>query len=206
MKSYQTVPDEESAPMMGSSRLQPFELSPGDGHAHTKKKDGSSGARNLLIVLGALFVSMVLLNAMLRFNAAPVYQAKSPEQQSSCRPCEYEECQRNNCDATESYVCVSGTSRDGCSPDSTAWTNTSDCKECCDASKCSSTKPKRGKVYDGCDVCSKSECETFSHKCPKSSPYVCVNGSAVNGCSADSGHWPNALNGNRWSRFQFHGN
>jgi hypothetical protein len=114
---------------------------------------------------------------------------------TSCPDCTFKECQRTLCPKVAPYVCTTGAAHDGCGSLPAAWIGNSVCTTCCDSLSCSSTLPGPHEDIKLCAACTPSECSTFAKRCDSKSPYVCTDGGATNGCTADKYHWPSALNG-----------
>jgi hypothetical protein len=148
--------------------------------------------QRLPLLIGGI-LSLVLVLVIYWSNSSVVSLSGTAE----CRECNFRECKRTLCDhAIAPFVCISGAANDGCASTSNAWIGNSVCDECCDSSNCVATElAAEDDSISLCPACSAQECQTFSSKCDVKDPYMCLEGGARYGCSADKYHWPTALNG-----------
>lgn len=209
----------ENAPLKGYHSL---EVSKGQDLDETSSSN-QKRAPVLYVVVGLLVAVVMILSSIIAFGSggsvSSLYSSSG-----ETRSCTFAECQRTMCDENNSpFVCTAGkfstsidvdiflliancvcfalfplftgAAHDGCASTAAAWAHNSVCTDYCDISQCSSTEhTSTDDTIGKCDACTPSECLTYGTKCTSPDVFVCVDGSARYGCSADQYQWPSSIN------------
>lgn len=104
--------------------------------------------------------------------------------EETCSTCTTAECQSNPCSPATPYQCTSGPLKNACSNSSSYFGHESQCYSCCDSSSCGSHR-----FSCTAQACPAEVCHSTA-RCGITTGYMCINGSAANGCSNSSSYWP----------------
>ncbi len=105
------------------------------------------------------------------------------------RLCTYTECIVSRCDsASYPFECISGSAAKGCAASASTWHLNPECNDACDLSACDRAEPDI--PPPSCETCGAEDgCAQVVQYCSRDNPYICLQGSAVHGCSSDALLW-----------------
>lgn len=108
-----------------------------------------------------------------------------------CPPCDFHQCEGSLCEYP--FMCTGGAANGGCASLAGDWPKSGVCSSCCNRQHCDATIAAGSEDSRACTKCSTSQCSRLAsisrQRCGRDAPFVCVEGSARMGCSADKFAW-----------------